>query len=155
MSPVPAQMVEALEILPPALRNHARDYFCYAVDFLPLAATTQATQTVQIQADSDFLLMAVAATARDPAAPATVVDPPPVTVELRTSGSGRFLQNRAMDWDNVFGSADLPFLLPFPKYLDANSTFDTILANLDAADDFDIRVSYHGFKVFDFEWGAS
>lgn len=153
--PVPAQMVEALRLLPPELVEKARDYFAYSFPtFEPLAAGTSDTETVTIQADSDFLAMAIAGTARDPAAPDTIFDSPPITVVFEDTGSGRNIQNRAMDWHNVMGTAELPFFLPFPKYLDGTSVVRLTLENLDAAQDFDVRVVLHGFKVFNFTWGS-
>lgn len=150
---IPAQMVNAFPLLPPELASKAKDYFAYSFDFLPLAANSTATESIQIQADSSYLMMAVSGTARDPAAVATVFDPPAVTVQFDSSGSGRLLQNRAVDWDNIVGSAELPYLLSFPKWLDANSTLDAQLSNL-GAQAYDIRLTLHGFKLFDFDWSA-
>lgn len=158
MSPVPTILDRSVEqFIPPRLRNHARDYFAYSVDFLPLAANQAASQTFQVQSDSDFLLMAATATARDPAAVGTVFQAPAITVQLESSGSGRLLFNRAVDFRNIYGDSQLPFLMPHAKYLDGNSTFQTTLTNLNGAggQDYDVRVTYHGFKIFNFSWDAS
>ncbi len=154
MSPVPAQMGSVLEYLPPELREKARDYFVYAVDFLPLTADSADSDTISIQNDSDFLIVAATAIARDPADPATRFADPPITARIEDTGSGRNLENRAIDWASYFGDAELPFYLPYPKLIDRASTITTTLTNLDAAQDFDVRVAYHGFKIFNWTPGA-
>lgn len=156
MSPVPSQIAQAFEMLPAGLRENARDYFAYSFPlFDPLAVSASQTETVNIQADSDFLIMAIAGTARDPADPTSVLTDPAITVRIEDTGSGRNIQNRATDWRNMMGTGELLFYLPFPKYIDANSQVALTLENLDAAQAYNCRVALHGFKVFDFKWGAA
>lgn len=152
--PVPAQAAQALEYLPPELRQRARDYFAYSTDFLPLAAGTADTESISIQADSDFLLVAATGIARDPADVDSRFAAPAITVQLTDTGSGRQLQNQAQDWLSFFGDSELPFFLPYPKVLDRNSILTTTLENLDGAQDYDVRISYHGFKIFNWNWNA-
>jgi len=138
------------QYLPPSLRGRVKDFFGYATgaNFLPLAAATTATDTIQVNTDADFLVVLAVGRARDPADPATIFADPPITVLVTTDGSGRNLFNRAIDWSTFFGDAELPGLLPYPKVISGGSQLSTQLTNLDAAQDFDVRITYLGLKIF-------
>lgn len=139
-----------LGLLPRAMWAKAKDFFAYVVEFLPLGAGATATLPVQIQADSDFLLVeAVAVTTL--ADNATFVANVPTLVQINDSGSGRNLFSSPVHYNNLFGTAQLPGIVPFPKVLRASATLSTTLTGLDATAR-NIRIAYTGFKVFGFDW---
>lgn len=136
------------QYLPPELRGRPKDFFTYGVNFLPIAAGTAATQTVQINTDADFLMVMATALARDDADD-TDFPNPPLTVQLESTGSGRLFSNVALDFDTFYGTAQLPFVLPYPKVLDAGAQLSTRLTHFAAAPaNLDVRVAYHGVKIF-------
>lgn len=133
-------------LLPRTLMNKVKDFFVYGTDFLPLAATTTLTNTINIEADSDFLLVAVNAIS-------TLVDNTtfnaamPILITLDDTASGRRFQNQAQHLNNLNGVGTLPGYLPFAKLLRANGALNVTLQNLSATA-YNIRVSLLGFKVF-------
>lgn len=135
--------------LPPDLKDAPRDYFAYAPPIFNLAPGASGTQTFTVQNDSDFLLVAVAGTVVNAAALATPVVFPAQTVQFTDSGSGRQLSNRELPWDAAVGTGQLPFYFPYPKFIDRASDFSTAIANNDPVITIEVRIVFHGFKIFD------
>lgn len=151
-SPVAQQLYA--NALPEQIRVRAKDFFQYAVEFLPLAAAGTASQDIAIQNDSDFLIVACNAIVTDAANVVfTAVNQAPFLATIVDAGSGRQLQNRAVHFSTLYGDATLPGYLNFPKMMDRASTLRTTLQNLDAANAYNVRVTYAGFKVFDTTMG--
>src|SRR5574341_428789 len=136
-----------LWLVPRELLARIKDFFIYSAEFLPLAAGATTAVTTQIQGDSDFLVVQGVRTcfAVDNT---TVVANPPAMVRISDTGSGRDFMDRAVHIENLFGTAQLPAVWPFPKLLPANSTLSTQLQNLDGATARNYRLSYVGFKIF-------
>lgn len=135
--------------LPPDLKNAPRDYFCYAPPNFTLAVGGTGTQTFTVQNDSDFLLTMVTGTVVDSTAVQTEVAFAPLTVQFLDAGSGRQLSNRALPWEGTVGDAQLPFYFPYPKFIDRASDFSTTITNNDPAIIVEVRICFHGFKIFD------
>lgn len=133
-------------------RNFTLDFFTFVINFLPLAASNTDTQNFITQADSGF---AICKTSFDIASNvnvfvANISDTPryaPQVITLSDSGSGRDLSNSAVSIGTLFGPNDFPFVWPAPKILDPNSTFTARIQNL-VATAFNIRLSFHGYKIF-------
>lgn len=128
----------------------AKDFYVYEEDFPSLGATASLTGSVVIQADSDFILQKLVASARDGA---TLFVPPDVqmTVVITDTGSGRQLVDGAVPLGNIFGSARFPFIMPTPRLFAARSTIEITLANISgaAAIAFEAtRLSFIGFKAY-------
>lgn len=140
--------------LPKGVLDKERDYFGYAVTALNLLAGATATPTFAVQADSDFLLTAIAGSARDPANPSVSFATPALALQIDDGGSGRNLFNQAVHWQTVVGDAQLPFVLPYPKFLKQSSTVNVTLTNLDLAQALDVRITFHGFKMFNWARGT-
>ncbi len=134
--------------LPRALWRRAKDFFVYTAEFLPLSASATQTFEIAIQADSDFVIVAGVrvVTTTDNLTVQTFV---PELVRILDTGSGRELTDRAVHIENWFGTAQLPAYWPYPKVIRASSTLQTTLQNLEA-NDRNARLSYLGFKVFDY-----
>lgn len=137
--------------LPAGLRERARDFFAYTIDFIPLAATTTTTQDVNIQSDSDFVIGAAVATVTDTANTTRLAFVPQL-VQLFSAASGRNLFSGATHFENIFGTAQEPAIWPIPKLLAAGSTFSAQLQNLEATAR-NVRLAFLGFKIFNFRDG--
>lgn len=133
-------------------RNFTLDFFTFVINFLPLAASNTDTQNFITQADSGF---AIVKTSFEVASNvnvfvANISDTPryaPQVITLSDSGSGRDLSNSAVAIGTLFGPNAYPFVWPCPKILDPNSTFTARVQNL-VATAFNIRLSFHGYKIF-------
>ncbi|MES9859104.1 MAG: hypothetical protein ABW166_21335 [Sedimenticola sp.] len=128
-----------------------QDFYVYEEDFLELAGGASAIGSINIQADSDFVVQKLTyfVTA---ATPAGVTDSsriiPPITVQITDSGSGRNLFEAPVPLSNVFGIGELPFILPKPKLFLARSTISISVTNLTASTEYDLYLSLIGYKVF-------
>lgn len=137
--------------LPPRMRERARDFFGYTIDFVPLGVNATTIQEVNIQSDSDFIIGAAVATVTD-TANTTRLGFVPQLVQLFSAGSGRNLFSGATHFENVFGTAQQPAIWPIPKLLSAGSTFSAQLQNLEATAR-NVRLTFLGFKVFSYREG--
>ena len=126
------------------------DFFTYEIDFAALAPAAQANGSIQIQADSDFkwLKSAYYADIAAAAFTATTRPIPSVTVQITDGGSGRNLMNQAVPVPSLFGIGELPFILPIPRVFKANSTINISVTNFDAAETYNLRMSFIGLKQF-------
>jgi len=128
------------------------DPFTYNINFLPLAASNNATEQFITQADSGFAIVKtcfVIASNLDVFV-ANISDTPkfaPILVTLSDSGAGRNLSNSPVAVNNYFGTAERPFIWARPKVLDPNSTFVAQVQNL-VATAFNLRFAFQGFKIF-------
>lgn len=134
--------------LPGGLANRVCDLFTYGTDFLPIGATTTLTNNIQIQNDSDFVVLAMNAIVTDTADTTFLVYPGwPFTVQLNDAGAGRQQQNQAVHLANQFWPKQFPLRVEQPKFLRAGSTFSVTLTNLSAVAR-NVRLSFTGAKVF-------
>jgi hypothetical protein len=138
-----------LGLIPKKYWKRLKDFFVYATDFTPLVKGATTPQTIQIQNDSDFLIMAGLLTEFQ-TDNTTIVTNPPIMATITDSGSGRQLMNTAIHVSNLFGTAQLPAIWPFPKLIPAGAALVTTLTNLDGTNDRNVRIAYWGFKVFAF-----
>lgn len=127
----------------------ALDYFAYGADFLPLTASRSATQAIQINSDSAFMVLCatLVETATDNT---TFFANRPLTAVLNTGGAALNLSNIPIHVDNWFGTAEEPKYWDVPKILLPNTTFNVTLTNLEAVDR-NVRVAFHGFKLFNYQ----
>lgn len=128
------------------------DYTAYEVDFTSANLTNGATLNgaIQIQADSYFKWTKAAfyadiggAVFTDSTRPI-----PQVTVQIQDSGSGRVLFNQAVPVVNVFGTGQLPFILPIPRIFMPRSSLALQVANYSTASAYNLRLTLIGTKIF-------
>lgn len=137
-----------LGLIPRELWKRPKDFFVYSATFtgaFVLPASGAASLDIQIDANADFLIMAGVRTFRDTGTGA--LQTPAATVTLTDSASGRQLQNEPQDVENLFGTAQLPAVWPFPKLIARSATLTVALANLIATAS-NARVAFLGFKIF-------
>lgn len=135
------------KLLPPEVfRATAKDFFVYSASFLPLAASGTGSDVIQINSDADFLVCAGVRTGRDVNGAALAIG---ATVNLIDSGSGRQIFDDDQDVDNIFGTAQLPSVWPYPKLLTKASSISVNVRNLTATDNY-LRIALLGFKIFSY-----
>lgn len=129
----------------------AKDFYVYEVDFLAIAEGGSATGLIAIQADSDFIWQKACALNENNTIGLPVAFPGiDATVQVIDTGSGRNLFEGPVPLVDVFGTGELPFILPTPRLFVARSTLEvqyTLLTSPFAAA-FSSRLSFIGFKAF-------
>ncbi len=127
-----------------------KDFFIYEEDFDSLSAGATDTGTINIQADSDFVMQKLAYFADVNGAAQTdgnrVV--PLVDIVITDSGSGRNLMESAVPIASLFGTGRLPFILPTPKLFLARTTITLNVANFSASTTYNLKFSMIGYKAF-------
>lgn len=124
------------------------DYFVYGTDFTPLTASLTLTNNINIQGDSAFVILSGVMVETD-TGNTTFLAQAPILFDLSDSGSGRHFSNTPIHASNWFGSAELPKYWDVPKVLAPNATFSVQAQNLEAVNR-NVRVAFHGFKIFGF-----
>lgn len=115
-----------------------------------LAAGGTTQFNIAIQADSDFLIEKLSFNAD--AAGATQTEStrllPNVQVLLTNTGSGRALMNLQFPLTGLFGSGELPMILPRQYLLPASSTLAIQLVSFEAAVTPFITLNFIGRKIY-------
>ena len=127
-----------------------RDFYVYESQAIGLAPAASANDTIQIEADSIFILQKLAYHADIAAAAFTdsTRPVPNVTVQLTDTGSGRQLFNEPIPIPSIFGTGQLPGILPNPRLFERNSTIQVAYTNFDAAATYNIRLAFVGYKLY-------
>jgi len=127
-----------------------KDFFAYELDFSGLVAGEAATGNINIQADSAFQLQKLTYFADIAAAPQTDSSRvlPLVMLQMTDTGSGRNLFSTAVPIPSIFGTGNLPFILPAPKEFSAKATISVVVSNFSAATTYNLRLTLIGQKVF-------
>lgn len=136
-----------------------RDFYVYEAASGSLTASATATDTIQIEADSNFILQklayltqpvagtAIAANAIGLVASQRII--PQVGIILVDTGSGRQLMQNPIPIPSIFGTGELPFILPNPRLFQRNSTIQVQFTNFDATNTWtNIRLAFIGYKVY-------
>lgn len=126
------------------------ELFWYGATFLPLTAQASSTAQVQVQADADFIVVKQCRFATN-SNDNSVVTSPLVTVTLTDTGSGRQLMDSAQHMENIFGTAQFPYICPQVKRLAANSTFQVAVTSLTGAVGYNLYLSFQGYKQYKFK----
>lgn len=136
--------------MPPVSNILGKDFFVYNIDYPSIAAGASASGSINVQADSDFQVQKLTYIA-DLAGGAQTDSSrvvPLLTVLITDSGSGRQLMDRAVPITAIFGTGQIPFILPQPKIFIARSTVTVSVANYSAATAYLVRLSFIGTKIF-------
>ena len=123
----------------------ARDFYVYSVPFGAVASLESKTAAINIEADSDFEVQKLTTTSQG----ALGYDGnPEATVTILDTGAGRNLMNTAIPLTSLFGTGELPFILPTPKLFLARSTISLTLTNYGGDDMDEIWLNFIGRKIF-------
>lgn len=140
-----------------------RDFYIYESEAIALAPSTNATDIIQIEADSNFILQkltqfTVASATFPDLTVNTIVFPaglteenrviPAVALQMIDTGSGRQLMQNPIPIPSFFGTGEMPFILPNPRLFQRNSTIQVSYTNFDTVNTYDIRLALIGYKVY-------
>jgi hypothetical protein len=125
-----------------------RDHFTYELAVSALAAAGTFTSSFTVQTDSNFLWQAAAVQADTTG---TVANRPLITVTITDASSGRQLQSAASPVGNIFGTNELPFILPTPRFFRGGTQVTLSGTNYSAGTTYtNVRFSFIGTKFFRF-----
>lgn len=128
--------------------------FTYGTSFLAAAFTagTTITNNIAIQSDAPFLIQSQTYTADVAAAGQTAANAtyPLANVLLTNTGSGDQMMNQSIPVTQVFGNGQFPYVLPEPKLLDARANLQVQANNRDAAQAYNLFLSFNGVKLFSY-----
>lgn len=130
--------------------QYEEDFFVYNATFTAIAPGDTQQANLQVQADSHFKW--IKATMQADIGAAEYVNSakpiPLAALQIVDSGSGRQLFLNALPLELVFGSGDLPFILPLPRVFRARSNIALTLSSFTANDTYNIRLALIGVKMF-------
>lgn len=131
------------------------DLFTYQIDFNTaggsnIAAGANATGSFTVQAGQIFLWQQACYIADT--IQATLTDAtrliPLCTVQLSDSNSGKNLSNSAVPVPSMFGTAQLPFVLPNPRVCYPQTVMSALVTNYAAATNYNLRLSFIGLALY-------
>jgi hypothetical protein len=73
---------------------------------------------------------------------------PNQTVLIQDQSSNRNWSNVGVPLSSYFGTAQLPYFLPQPRFIPANTNVQVALANFEAANTPNTRLSFHGYRLY-------
>lgn len=126
--------------------------FIYNATVTTLAANATDQDTIQIQADADFKILAGTYFADDGNGPYSfnTFPVPDVSILLTDSGSGRNFMDEAVPIGSMFGLGTLPYIWPIPKILGARASLQVQFTNLGLSSTTwqQITLSFIGVKLY-------
>jgi hypothetical protein len=128
------------------------DYFWYATTPAALSSVAPAAQSlIQIDADSQFALLAFSYQASIAAAAVTESSNviPLVSVNIADGGSGKYLMNGPIPLGAIAGDGKRPYRLIGPRIFQPNSTINfNWTSNVAAGTSYAITLVLHGVKLY-------
>lgn len=128
-----------------------QDYYCYVASAATLAFGTSVTVTLNVEADSNFILtkMAYACDLAGAAQTDSTRIIPLINASIVDSGSGRNLQNLPVPIGVLGGHDGLPFVLPVAREFKPSSSIAVTFANYSAATTYNnVKLMLFGYKKF-------
>lgn len=125
-----------------------QEFFGYPLNFAALLhGGASVIGNITMDSDADFILIKTMMDARTASAETNQATPYG-TVTIQDTASGRNWMSAALALTTFFGNAQNPFILPQSKRIAANSNVQVTLANIGATTDYDIRLTFSGFKQY-------
>jgi hypothetical protein len=121
--------------------------FTANAEFVPILRNVTQGFTNVTDADTAFAWWAQMQDCRD-VATLNYVPFPDVLVQVRLDAGGRDMQNVAGALVNTFGNGERPFEMPRPVYIGPKSSWTTTCQNRETGFDFNLRLSFHGVKIY-------
>jgi hypothetical protein len=129
----------------------SRDFFVYSLYFASVAANAQANQSLNIEQDSDFAWSKSAYFASTDGEDGETNDTrvlPLATIQIQDTGSGRYLMNGPVALTDIYGTGELPFILPEDKIFVARSTIFVTVSNYSSDGIVNLYLTFIGTKLF-------
>jgi len=133
--------------------NVTRLLYAYSADSGTVAAGGTATDSIAIEADSDFVIVKQSMHVTDGAGAALTWDSriiPNVTLQIIDTGSGRQFFDGEQPAANLFGTGEIPFILPAAQLVRANSVLRVNFTSFEASADRRLQLSFIGFKIYEY-----
>lgn len=126
------------------------DWYVYTVPLTSIAAAANATASLNIRAHADFIIHKLTMFADVAGAVETDSSRvlPLVTLQITDTGAGKNFFSDVTPIPSLFGSGSLPFILPGPRRVAANSTLQFAYNNISAATTYRIYLSLIGVEVY-------
>lgn len=129
--------------------QYVQDWFVNTINFLNIAAGGTSLGNLQIDADSDFELVKLSAQVNEHANDSLLdLNAVQATLMITDSGSGRNLMNIPTPIPAIFGTGQLPYILPQPRIFKARTNIAFTLVNASAGTTYDLRLALSGRKIF-------
>lgn len=142
---------------PPEVQ-YLEDFFTYstgrgqASSFTNIAPGATGTATIMIEADSYFKWISGAffswIEGIDPETTDATRPIPPLLITITDSGSGRNLVNYPTPVSSLYGTGELPFVMPMPRIFQPRSTITFSATNLSSTDTWNLILDHIGVKGF-------
>lgn len=131
-------------------RKAFASFYTHQAAFSGLAPAASDSKEIKIDSDSDFVVVKLAYFADIAAAGQTdssrVI--PLVNVLITDSASDSQLMKAPVPVPNIFGTGQIPFILPAPHVFRASGTISVAVTNFDAANTYNLTLSLIGYKKF-------
>ncbi len=127
-----------------------KQFYAYEFESLGLAAAGTSIDTINIQADSDFVWQKTSFQA-DIAGIAQTEGGriiPNATLQFQDTGSGRNFFDNPIPVTSVAGWGELPFILPVAAILRKNTNLICEFVSFEATITLELRISLIGYKIF-------
>lgn len=117
----------------------------------PVAAGGQSVGNFLVDASAPFMLVSTTYQADVAGAAATVSTRPApnCVILIQDQSSSKSWMNTPVPIPSIFGYGSLPYFLPQPRLLPGNTNVQLTLTNYDAASVPNIRLSFHGYRIYD------
>lgn len=126
-------------------------FFTYSSLLASIASGANGAGSFTVDQDADFELMKLTYFA-DVAGGAETHDTavvPLVTVQITEGGASGFQwQNQALPIPALFGTAEVPFILPQPRLILAGQTVNLAFLNISSATTYRLYLAFIGRKIF-------
>ncbi len=132
--------------------NYHKSFFVYTLSLGALVSGATATDSVNIENDSQFLWTKTSIFADIAGAPQTQDSRvlPLIKLQLTDTGSARQFFDEAQPIINIAGSGEFPQILPSPFIFSNNASINASFTNFSAATDYaNITLSLIGFRIYD------
>lgn len=163
--PIAADMIPPvnpfLGLLPRKYWTKEKAFFTYTIGFftgspnqvgaLGSGAGTNASGSTNIQGDADFCCIALAGLVIQ-TDNITAIAVPAILCQLFDSGSSQGLSDFPIRYEDLFGTAQNPAYLPFPRVFRRNGSINATLTNQQALAK-NVYLAFIGFKIYPDEAG--
>lgn len=124
----------------------------YVIDIAALSEGSSGTGSVTIQSDSDFVVQQLTGVGLLNDNTYITGAGPVATVQITDTGSAFNLFNSPIYWANLFGTAQLPYILPVPRLIKANAKINVTINLIDeGASDNHFQVALLGYRLYSFD----
>lgn len=122
-------------------------FYVYTVDIAAVSEGASGTGSFTVQADSDFVIQQLTGVAQ--LVDNTIIASPIATVQITDTGSSFNLFSAPTHWTAIFGTGQLPFILPVPRLLAANAKVNiTVNCIEEGASDNHYQIAFIGHRLY-------